>query len=78
MHASADFDSTNPFIAKVTTSPRKGTESDVLSSLREGMGNMDISSRANSGDYSFSREKDKDVKDGAKGRDVSTLAAVCS
>ena len=42
------------------------------------MGNMDISSRAKSGDYSFSREKDKDVKDGAKGRDVSTLAAVCS
>lgn len=59
----------------MTTSPRKGTESDGLSSLREGMGNMDISSRANSGDYSFSREKDKDVKDGAKGRDVSTLPA---
>jgi hypothetical protein len=35
------------------------------------MGNMDISSRANSGDFSFSREKDKDVKEGAKGRDVS-------
>jgi hypothetical protein len=36
------------------------------------MGKIDISSRANSGDISFSRES-KDLRDGAKGRDVSSI-----
>jgi hypothetical protein len=40
-----------------------------MATLREGMGKMDIASRANSGDFSFAREKDG--KEGAKGRDVS-------
>jgi hypothetical protein len=66
-----DSSSSNPFIAKVATTPRKRQELDGISSLREGMARMDVSSRANSGDYSFAREKDKDIKDGAKGRDVS-------
>lgn len=43
-----------------------------MATLREGMGKMDIASRSNSGDYSFNR--DKDGKDGVKGRDVSQAA----
>jgi hypothetical protein len=62
--------STNPFIGKTSTSPRKGSDADAIASLREGMPKMDIASMANNGDYSFSREKENG-KDGAKGRDVS-------
>jgi len=67
--------STNPFIGKSSTSPRKGAETDAIMSLREGMPKMDIASMANNGDYSFSREKENG-KEGAKGRDVSSRSAL--
>lgn len=60
----------NPFVAKAPASPRKAAECDGLNALREGMGNMDITARANSGDISFSRERDRDSRETAKGRDV--------
>ncbi|WVR07806.1 hypothetical protein IAU60_004849 [Kwoniella sp. DSM 27419] len=47
-------DVSNPFISKLTMSPKKGRNSpaeESLASLREGMGRMDISSRGNSFDY---------------------------
>jgi hypothetical protein len=63
--------STNPFIGRPSTSPKKGADTDAITSLREGMPKMDIASMANNGDYSFSREKENG-KEGAKGRDVSS------
>ena len=67
--------STNPFIGKSSTSPRKGSDTDAIASLREGMPKMDIASMANNGDYSFSREKENG-KEGAKGRDVSLILSL--
>jgi hypothetical protein len=39
------------------------------------MPKMDIASMANNGDYSFSREKENG-KEGAKGRDVSSISSL--
>ncbi|WWC71848.1 uncharacterized protein I206_105807 [Kwoniella pini CBS 10737] len=55
------FDVSNPFISKLSTSPRKGRVSpaeESIATLREGMGRMDISSRGNSLDYLHMERKD--------------------
>ncbi|KAK8853075.1 hypothetical protein IAR55_003776 [Kwoniella newhampshirensis] len=65
-------DVTNPFITKLTSSsPQKGRispsdPSSSISSLREGMGRMDISHRGNSLDYIQSTMERKDSKDSTR------------
>lgn len=73
----ADDGRSNPFIAKMTTSPSKAAQGgktstsseDMMSVLREGMGRMDIASRSGSGEYKADRKESKDTA--MKGRDVS-------
>ncbi|WWC91561.1 uncharacterized protein L201_006507 [Kwoniella dendrophila CBS 6074] len=63
-------DVTNPFISKLTSSPKKGRISpheESIASLREGMGRMDISARGNSLDYLQHMERKDSSKDNGLG-----------
>ncbi|WVF73161.1 hypothetical protein IAT40_007980 [Kwoniella sp. CBS 6097] len=65
-------DVSNPFISKLTSSPKKGRMSpveDSIASLREGMGRMDIAHRGNSMDYLHNNER-KDSKDSVTRREL--------